>query len=99
MAQLAPDDVPRLKLKWAFGYPGAVRAFAQPWSGSGSARFLLSASHSMEPIAHLVWVGCGLTRGSAASAFPAVQLKYTFAFHRLDQQFAERPYQGINAVR
>jgi polyvinyl alcohol dehydrogenase (cytochrome) len=30
MAQLAPDDVPRLKLKWAFGYPGAVRAFAQP---------------------------------------------------------------------
>ena len=30
MAQLAPDDVPRLKLKWAFGYPGAVSAFAQP---------------------------------------------------------------------
>jgi polyvinyl alcohol dehydrogenase (cytochrome) len=30
MAQLAPDDVPRLKLKWAFGYPSAVRAFAQP---------------------------------------------------------------------
>lgn len=30
MAQLAPDDVPRLKLKWAFGYPNAVRAFAQP---------------------------------------------------------------------
>ena len=30
---------------------------------------------------------------------PAVQLIYTFAFHRLDQQFAERPYQGINAVR
>ena len=30
MAQLAPDDVPRLKVKWAFGYPGAVRAFAQP---------------------------------------------------------------------
>jgi polyvinyl alcohol dehydrogenase (cytochrome) len=30
MAQLAADDVPHLKLKWAFGYPGAVRAFAQP---------------------------------------------------------------------
>jgi polyvinyl alcohol dehydrogenase (cytochrome) len=30
MAQLAADDVPRLKLKWAFGYAGAVRAFAQP---------------------------------------------------------------------
>jgi len=30
MAQLAPTDVPRLRLKWAFGYPNAVRAFAQP---------------------------------------------------------------------
>jgi polyvinyl alcohol dehydrogenase (cytochrome) len=30
MAQLAADDVPRLKLKWAFGYPGAIIAFAQP---------------------------------------------------------------------
>ena len=30
MAKLAPDDVPRLKVKWAFGYPGAVRAFARP---------------------------------------------------------------------
>jgi hypothetical protein len=30
MAQLAADDVPRLKLKWAFGYPGAAVAFAQP---------------------------------------------------------------------
>ena len=27
-----------------------------------------------------------------------VPLIYTFALHRLDQQFAERPYQGINAV-
>jgi hypothetical protein len=30
MAQLAADDVPRLKLKWAFGYPAATIAFAQP---------------------------------------------------------------------
>jgi polyvinyl alcohol dehydrogenase (cytochrome) len=30
MAQLAPEDVPSLKLKWAFGIPGAVFAFAQP---------------------------------------------------------------------
>ena len=29
-AQLAPDDVPRLKLKWSFGFPGDVRADAQP---------------------------------------------------------------------
>jgi hypothetical protein len=30
---------------------------------------------------------------------PAIQLKYTFAVHRLDQQFAERPDQGINVSR
>jgi polyvinyl alcohol dehydrogenase (cytochrome) len=30
MAQLASKDVPRLKLKWAFGFPGATRAYAQP---------------------------------------------------------------------
>ena len=30
MAQLAVDDVPRLKLKWAFGFPGAIIAFAPP---------------------------------------------------------------------
>jgi polyvinyl alcohol dehydrogenase (cytochrome) len=30
MAQLSVGDVPRLKLKWAFGFPGAYRAFAQP---------------------------------------------------------------------
>src|ERR1700732_2657230 len=31
--------------------------------------------------------------------FAAVELKYIAALHRLDQQFAERPHQGINAVR
>jgi polyvinyl alcohol dehydrogenase (cytochrome) len=30
MAQLPAADVPRLKLKWAFGIPGALRANAQP---------------------------------------------------------------------
>lgn len=30
MAQLAAADVPRLKLAWAFGFPGANRAPAQP---------------------------------------------------------------------
>lgn len=30
MARLAPEEVPRLKLKWAFGFPGDTRAFAQP---------------------------------------------------------------------
>src|SRR5271170_3017647 len=30
MARLAPSDAPRLKLKWAFGFPGATRSVAQP---------------------------------------------------------------------
>ena len=30
MAGLSPDQVPQLKLKWAFGFPGAGKAFAQP---------------------------------------------------------------------
>jgi polyvinyl alcohol dehydrogenase (cytochrome) len=35
MAQLAAEDVPRLKLRWAFGFPGDTRAQAQPtvWGG------------------------------------------------------------------
>jgi polyvinyl alcohol dehydrogenase (cytochrome) len=30
MARLSASDVPRLKLKWAFGFQGVTRAFAQP---------------------------------------------------------------------
>ena len=30
MAQLAVEDVPRLKLKWTFGFPGVSRVVAQP---------------------------------------------------------------------
>ena len=30
MAQLTPDQVPRLQLKWAFGFPGVSAANAQP---------------------------------------------------------------------
>jgi polyvinyl alcohol dehydrogenase (cytochrome) len=30
MAQLQADEVPRLKLKWAFGFPGDTRAYARP---------------------------------------------------------------------
>jgi polyvinyl alcohol dehydrogenase (cytochrome) len=30
MAQLAANQVPRLRLKWAFGFPGVNRAFGQP---------------------------------------------------------------------
>jgi integrase len=41
------------------------------------------------------------SRGTLRGGFrdPAGQFKYIFARHRLDQQFAEGPYQNINAVR
>jgi len=35
MARLTASDVPRLKLKWAFGFPGVNRAFAQPTVAGG----------------------------------------------------------------
>lgn len=34
-AGLTPDQVPNLKLKWAFGYPTGVSAFGQPTVASG----------------------------------------------------------------
>jgi polyvinyl alcohol dehydrogenase (cytochrome) len=35
MAGLRADQVPQLKLKWAFGFPGGGRAFAQPTVAGG----------------------------------------------------------------
>jgi polyvinyl alcohol dehydrogenase (cytochrome) len=35
-AQLAVSDIPRLKLKWAFAYPGAVRARSRPTFAYGA---------------------------------------------------------------
>jgi polyvinyl alcohol dehydrogenase (cytochrome) len=35
MAQLSAEDVPRLKLKWAFAFPGDASAFAQPTVAGG----------------------------------------------------------------
>ncbi len=35
IAGLTADQVPRLKLKWAFGFPGATVAFAQPTIAGG----------------------------------------------------------------
>jgi polyvinyl alcohol dehydrogenase (cytochrome) len=34
-ARLSPDDVPNLKVKWAFGYPDGLSAFGQPIVVSG----------------------------------------------------------------
>ena len=63
----------------------------------GSARFLLLGKPFHR--AGLPYGFGGLRFVALLGGFcvPAVQLKYTFALHRLDQQFAERPYQGINA--
>jgi polyvinyl alcohol dehydrogenase (cytochrome) len=44
MAQLSASDVPHLKLKWAFGFPGDTRAFAQP-TVVGGRIFLGSQGH------------------------------------------------------
>ncbi len=35
MAGLSTEQVARLKLKWAFGFPGGIRAFAQPTVAGG----------------------------------------------------------------
>jgi polyvinyl alcohol dehydrogenase (cytochrome) len=46
MAQLSASDVPRLKLKWAFAFPGVNRAFAQPTIVGGRV-FVGSASNAV----------------------------------------------------
>ena len=45
-AGLAAADVPRLKLKWAFAFPGATRAYSQP-TVAGGRLFVGSASRSV----------------------------------------------------
>ncbi len=35
MAGLSATDLPRLKLKWAFGFPGDIRAYSQPTIAGG----------------------------------------------------------------
>jgi polyvinyl alcohol dehydrogenase (cytochrome) len=46
MAQLSPQQVPQLKLKWAFGYSGANQAYAQP-TVMGGRIFVGSASRKV----------------------------------------------------
>jgi polyvinyl alcohol dehydrogenase (cytochrome) len=45
-AGLSADDVPRLHLKWAFGFPGDIQAYAQP-AVAGGRVFVGSASHNV----------------------------------------------------
>jgi polyvinyl alcohol dehydrogenase (cytochrome) len=44
MAQLSADQVPKLKLKWAFAFPAATQAYAQP-AVIGGRIFVGSANH------------------------------------------------------
>jgi polyvinyl alcohol dehydrogenase (cytochrome) len=44
MAQLTAADIPKLKLKWAFGFPTATQAYAQP-AVIGGRIFIGSANH------------------------------------------------------
>src|SRR5262249_32208774 len=46
MAKLSAQDVPRLKLKWAFGFPGVGQAYAQPAVAAGRV-FVGSASRKV----------------------------------------------------
>ena len=55
MAQLGVEDVPRLKLKWAFGFPGATRAQVQPTLMGGA---LFVGSQSGEVYALDARTGC-----------------------------------------
>jgi len=46
MAGLTASDVPKLKLKWAFGIPGVLRAYAQP-TVAGGRLFIGTGSHKV----------------------------------------------------
>ncbi|MFT6367638.1 MAG: polyvinyl alcohol dehydrogenase (cytochrome) [Candidatus Azotimanducaceae bacterium] len=47
VAQLALEDIPRLKPKWSFGFPGSMRARSQPTVAMG-AIFVVSQDGTVE---------------------------------------------------
>lgn len=55
LAGLKPADVPRLKLKWAFAFPGALRARSQPSYGWGT---MFVGSHNGTVYAFDLDTGC-----------------------------------------
>jgi polyvinyl alcohol dehydrogenase (cytochrome) len=75
MAGLAANDVPRLKLKWAFAFPGVSRAYAQPTvvggrvfvGSAGSAVYSLNANSGCQywsfkpdaPVRTAITIGTG----------------------------------------
>ena len=68
MAQLNAEDVPRLKLKWAFGFAGATRAQAQPTLMGGQ---LFVGSQSGKVYALDARTGCTRRRSACARRSPS----------------------------
>ena len=82
MARLSANDVPRLKLKWAFAFQGVNRAFAQPtvvggrvFVGSASnAVYSLNANSGCQywafkpdaPVRTAITIGPGMSRASGS---------------------------------
>ena len=62
MAGLAAGDVPKLKLAWAFGIPGSLRAYGQPTVAGGRV-FIGTGTRKIFSLdaARAAWFGC-LTR-------------------------------------
>ena len=85
MAQLSASDVPRLKLKWAFAFPGVTRAFAQPTvvggrvfvGSAGTAVYSLNASSGCQywafkpdaPVRTAITIGPGAEQGKWLAYF------------------------------
>ena len=85
MAQLSASDVPRLKLKWAFAFPGVNRAFAQPTvvggrvfvGSAGTAVYSLNASSGCQywafkpdaPVRTAITIGPGAEQGKWLAYF------------------------------
>jgi polyvinyl alcohol dehydrogenase (cytochrome) len=75
-AQLAADDVPRLKLRWAFAFPGDIKAYAQPTvygDGYSSAAPAARSMRSMpKPAAS---AGCSTQASACAAPSPSARTR------------------------
>ncbi len=67
LARLTASDVPRLKLKWAFGFEGDISAFAQP-TVIGDQMFVGSAGGMVHALRATAAASSGCSRRTARSA-------------------------------
>lgn len=96
MAQLTAAQVPALKLKWAFGFPGVTQAFGQPTvvggrlfaGGAGRKVYSLNASTGCQywtfdtegPVRAAITIA---VNGNAWTAYVADQRSYVYALNGL----------------